>query len=74
MHIFLFMNKIFIFASLNKKVMSRRITVDLSEQSWLELSEKQFEAKKQGIKAPSLSKMVADMVDESLKQKKASQN
>jgi hypothetical protein len=68
------MNKIFIFASLNKKVMSRRITVDLSEQSWLELSEKQFEAKKQGIKAPSLSKMVADMVDESLKQKKASQN
>lgn len=54
--------------------MGRKITVDLSEESWLELSEKQFEAKKQGIKAPSLSKMVAEMVDEALRQKKASQN
>jgi hypothetical protein len=53
--------------------MSRRITVDLSEESSLLLSERQIDAKKRGDKAPSLSKMVADMVDETLQKEKASQ-
>lgn len=51
--------------------MGRKITVELSEESWLELSEKQFSAKKEGKKALSLSKMVAAMVDEALKKEKA---
>jgi hypothetical protein len=47
--------------------MGRKITVELSEESWLILMERQFEAKKKGIKAESLSKMVAEMVDLTLK-------
>lgn len=47
--------------------MGRKITVELSEESWLILMEKQFEAKKKGVKADSLSKMVAEMVDATLK-------
>lgn len=46
--------------------MGRKITVDLSEKSWLILMETQFEAKKKGLKSESLSKMVADMVDRNL--------
>jgi hypothetical protein len=46
--------------------MGRRITVDLSEEAWLILSEKQFEMKKKAVKAESLSKMVANIVDEKL--------
>jgi hypothetical protein len=52
--------------------MARKITVDLSQESWLTLSERQFEAKKRGEKAPSLSKMVADMVDKTIQKEKAS--
>ena len=48
--------------------MGRKITVELSEESWLILMERQFESKKRGIKADSLSKMVAEMVDLTLKE------
>ena len=48
--------------------MGRKITVDLSEKSWLVLMERQFEAKRKGLKSESLSKMVADMVDMKLEE------
>lgn len=46
--------------------MSRKITVELSEESWLYLMEKQFQAKKEGKKL-SLSKMVAELVEKDIK-------
>jgi len=54
--------------------MGRKITVDLSEKSWLILMEKQFEAKKKGLKSESLSKMVSDMVDLKLEQDEKDKN
>jgi hypothetical protein len=48
--------------------MGRKITVELSEESWLFLMEKQFQAKKKGEKV-SLSKMVSEIVDKEIQLK-----
>jgi hypothetical protein len=54
--------------------MPKTISVTISDDTWLALANIQHELLLTNQKKVSLSKIIADMVDESLKQKKASQN